>query len=191
MIKRLCLPVLLLFTLALSGCFFDQPLTSLPSKDLNTWLLGVWQTTDDKGVVHQATLQPLTGSRYAVRYEILGKTKRDTKLWLFEAWTARVGSAVYLNLKCEESAGQIPPGAYLFLHYQVVAQNTIVTRKLQLDSPQNATSYELRKELRLKLKEKTLYGPDVTVWQRTSEVYWSSDSYAPQPPQPLRYPEHR
>jgi len=187
MIKRLCLPVLLLFTLALSGCFFDQPLTTYPSKDINTWLLGVWQTTDDKGIVHQATLQPLTGSRYAVRYEILGEAPKDRKVWLFEAWTARVGSSIFLNLKCEESAGQIPPGGYLFLHYQVVAQNTVVTRALDLASPQNATSFELRKELRAKLKERTAYRPEITVWKRTSEVYWSSDSFAPQPPQPLRF----
>lgn len=188
MTKRLCLPLLLLFTLALSGCFFDQPLTDRPSKDINTWLLGVWQTQDDKGKTHQATILPLTGSRYTVRYEILGTSKKDTKQWFFEAWISRVGSATFLNLQCQESAGQVPTGANVFLHYTVVAQNTIVTRKLQLDSPQSATSMELRKEIRQKLKDKTLFPPDVQVWRRTSEVYWSSDSYSTQPPQPLRYP---
>jgi hypothetical protein len=189
MTKRLCLPVLLLFTMALSGCFFDQPLTDRPSKDLNTWLLGVWQTKDEKGKTHQATLTPLTGSRYAVRYEILGSTKKETKTWVFEGWISRVGSSVFLNLKCLDSAGQVPPDAFVFLHYQVVAQNTVVTRALQLGSAQNATSMEIRKEIRQKLKDKTLYdGSAVTVWTRISEVYWDADSFATQPLQPLRFP---
>ena len=38
------LALLLLCTL-LTGCYFEHPLTGGPSKDINSWLLGVWEGT--------------------------------------------------------------------------------------------------------------------------------------------------
>lgn len=190
MIRRLFAPVFFIFAvLFLGGCFFDKPLTDHPSKDINTWLLGVWEHRDDKDKLYRVTVTPDTGSRYAVTVKITGPSPRDAKTWRFEGWISRVGKSLFLTLKClENTNGDIPIGSYSFLHYQVADQNHVITRTLQLDSPPDASSYQLRVEVRRKLKENTLYPDTHALWNRVSEVYWSSDPFAPQPVQPLRYP---
>jgi len=187
MIKRFCTPALLLVAVLLSGCFFDHPLTG-PSKDINTWLLGVWEHTDDKGKLERVRVTPLTGSKYAVVYLLPGNNKRETKEWRFEGWISHVGDSRYLTLKCVESAGQVPVGAYVFTHYQVVNQYTVILRTLQLEAATDASSFDLRKEVRKKQKDNSLLVETGIVWTRVSEVYWNKeDPYAPQPFQPLRY----
>lgn len=180
---------LLLFTVLLAGCYFDHPLTGSPSKDLNSWLLGVWEYKDDKGKVYHVQMAPLTASRYAVTFRALGKTPRDTKLWTFEGWTSRVGNSLFLSLKCLSTSGDIPEGAYTFVHYQVIGQNEVIIRPLQLDMPPDSSSYQLRVQIRRQLKEKSLLPVQGAAWKRISEVYWQKeDEWAPQPTQPLRYP---
>lgn len=180
---------LLLFSVLLAGCYFDHPLTGWPSKDINTWLLGVWEYKDEKGKVYQAQLTPITSDRYAVSFRALGKTPRDTKLWTFEGWTSRVGNSVFLNFKCLTTAGEIPVGAYTFAHYQVIGQNEVIIRPLQLEAASDASPYHLRSQIRRQLKEKTLLPTNGTAWKRVSEIYWNrGDEWALQPVQPLRYP---
>lgn len=163
---------LLLFSLLLAGCYFDHPLTGSPSEDLNTWLLGVWETKDEKGRTVRAGVTPLTADRYTIWYRILGKRPQDTKEWRFEAWPSRVGQSTFLSLKCEKSTGDIPVDAFVFLHVQVLDQLRVITRPLQLDSAPSASSFELRKEIRAKLKDRTLLPEMGTVWKRVAEVYW-------------------
>jgi len=179
---------LLLFSVLLAGCYFDHPLTSGPSDDLNTWLLGVWESKDDKGRTIRAGVVPLAPDRYTVWYRILGKRPQDTKEWRFEAWPSRVGNSTFLSLKCEKSGGEVPVGAYVFLHYQVLDQLRLITRPLQLDSGPEATSYELRKEVRAKLKERSLLPEMGTVWMRIAEVYWRPGDEGDGSFQPTRFP---
>ncbi len=180
---------LLLISALLSGCFFEKPLTDRPSKDINTWLLGVWEHQDEKGNKFRAGVTPLTGGRYAVWFRALGKTPRDTKEWEFEAWISRVGSSVFLNFECLKSAGQVPVGSFVFAHYQVIGQNEVVIRPLQLDLPDNSTSYDLRREVRRKLKDKTLLPTMGAGWTRISQVYWNKgNEWSEQQPQPLNFP---
>src|SRR6187455_2387772 len=119
MIKRLS--ALLFLTVLLTGCFFDRPLTG-PSKDINTWLLGVWEHTDDKGQLSRVRCTPLTDSRYAIVYILPGGNKRETREWRYEGWISHVGNSRYLSLKCVETASakkgetQIPVGSYVFIH---------------------------------------------------------------------------
>ena len=58
------------------------------------------------------------------------------------------------------------------LNYQVIDQNTVIIRPLQLDSPPDTSSYELRAEVRRRLKEGSLMPEEGARWTRTSEVYW-------------------
>jgi hypothetical protein len=191
MMKRLF--ALLLLPVFLSGCFFDHPLSG-PSKDINTWLLGVWEHTDDKGQLTRIRCTPLSPARYAVVYIIPGGTKRETREWRYEAWISHVGNSRYLVLKCLETAAahkgetQIPVGSYVFIHYQVVNQFTVLLRELQLTSDPSASSFQLRKEVRQKQKDGTLLPEAGTPFTRTSEVYWNKeDPWAAQPFQSLRY----
>jgi hypothetical protein len=190
MISRSCAAALMaIICSVLTGCFYDHPLTDTPSKDINTWLLGVWEHTNDKGDLDRATVLPLTGARYTVWYESEPKSG-PKKQWRFEGWISRVGSAVFLTLRCDEGPGDIPQGSYVFLHYQLLNQNRIAIRQPQLDAAPDASSYQLRTDLRRKLKEKTLFKAEpAAIWKRVSEVYWDPNSQEPQPFQPLRFPE--
>jgi hypothetical protein len=179
---------LLLFSVLLTGCYFDHPLTSAPSDDLNTWLLGVWESKDEKGRTLRAGVMPLTADRYTIWYRILGKRPQDTKEWRFEAWPSRVGNSTFLSLKCEKSAGDIPVGAFVFVHCQVLDQLHVITRPLQLDSGPSASSFELRKEVRAKLKDRTLLPEMGTVWTRIAEVYWRPGDEGEGSFEPTRFP---
>ncbi|HEY5811642.1 MAG TPA: hypothetical protein VIT23_03195 [Terrimicrobiaceae bacterium] len=187
MIRIRALAGLLLCTL-LAGCYFENPLTAGPSKDINSWLLGVWEHKDPKGRIYRARVVPITGDRYFVSFQAPGGRKTRKKVWQFEGWISRVSYYRFLSLKCTASSGDVPEGAFVFVNYQVIDQNTVVTRGLELDSPREATSYEIRTEVRQRLKEKALMPEEGSKWKRISEVYWDPLYTEEQPPQPLRFP---
>jgi hypothetical protein len=165
---RLALPLL---ALLLSGCWFQNPLTSGGSENLNTWLLGEWRHKDKKGVITRAVVSPIASDRYRVQ------ATQGSKQYEFEAWTSRVGNSVFITLRSLRNSPNLPEGAHLFAHSQLLDQNTIRLLPLRLDSPADATSFQLRKEIRSKLKDGSLYSEgDSTDWQRIGEVYWSKDN---------------
>ena len=170
MIRIRALALLLLCTL-LAGCYFENPLTGGPSKDINSWLLGVWEHKDTKGRTYRARVVPITGDRYFVSFQVLGRRK-EKKVWEFEGWISRVSYSRFLSLKCSVSSGDVPEGAFVFVNYQVVDQNTVITRRLEIDSPPEATSQQLRAEVRQRLKEDSLMPAEGLRWKRISEVYW-------------------
>jgi hypothetical protein len=66
-------------------------------------------------------------------------------------------------------------------------QNTLRVRKIQLSSPADATSFELRKEIRARLKDGSLYAEGAeTDWKRIGEIHWSRDGQTGAF-EPLRY----
>jgi len=186
-ISRVSLALLALALITgMTGCRFDNPLSGSSSKDLNSWLLGVWEHKDDKGkVLYRSTVTPKSSGRYWVRIQKPGGG--PSKNYLFEAWISRVGRSSFLTLLSVEGPSEMPPGSHAFAHYQVLDQNNVRIRIPQLESPPEASSMQLRKEVRKRLKEESLYPDPGTNWQRVSEVYWSGDD-APQPFQPLRFP---
>ena len=175
---RLVPAVFLLLTLA--GCYFDHPLTVVASKDINTWLLGVWESTDDKGRVSQVTVTPTKADRYSVQLEVPGKMPKEIKKYEFEAWPSKVGDTLFLSLRCRTSPGDIPTGSFVFAQVQLLDQNHVRTHGLKLDAPPSASSYELRKEVRSKLKDRSLYeGIPSVAWSRVAEVTWSPNGTDP------------
>lgn len=172
---------------AFAGSAFDHPLTSIPSKDLNTWLLGVWESRDAKGKVSSVVVTPINGDHYAVKFSTAGKTRQETIRYDFEAWPSKVGDTLFLTLRCLKSPGDIPTESYVFAQVQLLDQSDIRTHGLNLDSPASASSYELRKEVRAKLKARSLYeGAPSVVWTRVAEVFW--DTKGGDPTFPLRNP---
>lgn len=175
---RLVPAVVLALTLA--GCYFDHPLTGGASKDLNTWILGGWESKDDKGNVSRVMVTPINSDHYAVLLAVPGKKPKEVKKYEFEAWPSRVGDTLFLTLRSLQSPGDIPTGAYVFAQVQLLDQNHVRTHGLNLDSPQEASSYELRKEIRSKLKAGSLYqGTQSVAWSRVAEVFWSTDGRDP------------
>ncbi len=174
--------------LSLGGCYFDHPLTGGPSKDINTWLLGVWESKDDKGRISRVMVTPMKADRYAVQLAVPGKSPREIKRYEFEAWPSRVGDTLFLTLRAMESPGDVPTGAHVFAQIQLLDQIHVRTRGLSLDSAPSASSFELRKEIRAKLKDRSLYeGAQSVIWTRVEEVFWSRDGSDPAF-KPLRNP---
>ena len=166
--------------LALAGCYFDHPLTDRPSKDINTWLLGVWESKDDKGRVSRVMVTPDNADHYAVQLAVPGKKPGEIKRYEFQAWPSKVGGTLFLSMRCLASPGDIPAGSYVFSQVQLLDQNDVRIHGLKLDSPPSASSYELRKEVRSKLKERSLYeGAPSVVWTRVEEVFWSKNGGDP------------
>jgi len=175
----------LILPLLLSGCWFQNPLTPKGSENLNTWLLGEWQHKDKKGAVSRALVTPISGDLYRVQVSTVTKGgRRDYEL---EAWTSRVGNSVFVTFLNTKNAPNLPAGVHAFAHTQMLDQNTLRVRKIQLDSPADATSFELRKEIRTRLKDGSLYAEGAeTDWKRIGEVYWSRDGQTGAF-EPLRY----
>ena len=168
------------FALALAGCYFDHPLTDRPSKDINTWLLGVWESKDDKGRVSRVMVTPDNADHYSVQLAISGKKPEEIKKYEFQAWPSKVGGTLFLSMRCLKSPGDIPAGSYVFLQIQLLDQNDARTHGLKLDSPPSASSYELRKEVRSKIKDRSIYeGAPSVVWTRVEEVFWSTNGADP------------
>jgi len=168
--------LMLAISVCLSGCYFDQPLTKTPSKNLNSWLLGVWEHKDERGRISRAMISPLDISRYTIQLTMPGKKPRQVLRYEFEAWPSRVGDSLFLTMLCTRSDGDVPVGAYVFAHPQLLNQNKLRIRILQLDVDPAETSYHLRQAVRQKLKDGTLYEPKLfTDWTRVEEVTWGAD----------------
>lgn len=177
--------------LVLSGCFFDHPLTGGPTESVNTWLLGVWETTNDKGETARVKVAPTASDRYSVELSAPSKKPGKGARYRFDMWPSQVGGTLFLTLACIESSGKIPLGSHVFVQAQLLDQNSVRARVLKLDGTPSATSYELRKEIRRKLKDLSLYeGAESAVWSRVEEVVWSKDGADPTF-QPIRNPQIR
>ena len=166
--------VLVLAPFFLGGCFFDKPLTSGPSESVNTWFLGEWKHTDKTGATSRALVTPADHDLY--RVQITHLEKGASTEYDFEAWASKVGDSTFFTLRSLRATAKVPLGAFVFLHPQMLKQNEIRLRPLHLASPSNATSMELRAEIRARLKDGTLYGEaESSDWQRTAEVYLQKD----------------
>jgi len=158
------------------GCYFENPLTERPSKDINTWLLGVWEHKEADKQVSSVRVTPLTGDRFSVQASIAGTSPKAAKKYKFEGWISHVEDTSFLTLRCQQSPGDIPAGACIFVHTQLLDQNNVRVRWLQLDLPASASGFALRKEVRLRLKARSLYDAEKSSdWKRVEEVIWSKD----------------
>ena len=166
--------VLAILPLLLAGCFFENPLTSKPSENLNTWLLGEWEHRDKNGAVSRAVVTPLSGDSYNVQVSIAKRGLRRS--YHFKSWGSRIEGFTFHTLQNLELGPDLPQGAFIFLHVQLVDQNTIIVRKPTLASAQHTASKLLRDEIRARLKENSLYvGGEEQSWKRTSEAFWERD----------------
>ena len=162
---------LILLPLLLVGCHFENPLTTTPSEDLNTWLLGEWELKE-KGGTSTAVVAPMSADRYSVHVSLAPKGGNGKREYDFEAWSSRVGNSVFFTLRSLKNSANLPENAHVFLHAQMIDQVTVRLRPLQLDSAENASGRELRKEVRSRLKNGTLYAEgSAKDWKRVAEIY--------------------
>lgn len=166
---------LIAMPLLLAGCRFENPLTPAPSETLNTWLLGEWEI-EEKGGKTTAVVSPLADDRYAIHVSLAPTGGKGRREYDFEGWASRVGELTFFTLRNLKNGTDMPEGTHVFLHAQMIDQITMRLRPLQLDSPENTSSFELRKEIRARIKEGTLYpDTDAKDWKRVAEIYWTRD----------------
>jgi hypothetical protein len=185
---------LVLMALCFFGCRFENPLTPSPSEDVNTWLLGEWEL-EEKGGKSTAVVAPLSGDRYSIHVSLAPKGGNARREYDFEAWASRVGNSTFYSLRSLTNSGNLPEGAYVFLHAQMIDQVTVRLRPLQLSSSQEATAKELRKEVRSRLNDGTLYEEgSAKNWKRVDEIYSTKEGetglfkplrYVPAPAVPM------
>lgn len=162
-----------LLPLLLTACW-ENPLTGHPSESLNTWLLGQWEHREKNGTTSRAVVVPAASDRYQIRLSWSAKGPR--REYSFEAWPSRVGESLFLTLRSLEDSPNLPAGSHIFLHAQMVDQNTVRLRELQLGSSPDASSMELRREIRARLKDGSLYNENAAQdWKRSAQAFWGRD----------------
>ncbi|MEI6081392.1 MAG: hypothetical protein WCR44_03050 [Verrucomicrobiota bacterium] len=164
---------LLAILLLLGGCLYDNP-PSTPSRSIDTWLVGQWQTKGKAGHSYSAVVSPTTASdHYRVTFSRPGSSTQE-----FDGWISRVDGFSILVLKSLDGIGA---GKYLLCHYELLAPGTpppggigaerIRLSELQLDeSTRSLDSFRLRAAIRSALKEGTLLAPFDTVAERKGKL---------------------
>ena len=172
--KRILRPLpLLAILLLLGGCLYDNP-PSTPSRSIDTWLVGQWQTKGKAGHSYSAVVSPTTASDHCrVTFSRPGSSTQE-----FDGWISRVDGFSILVLKSLDGIGA---GKYLHCHYELLAPGTpppggigaerIRLSELQLDeSTRSLDSFRLRAAIRSALKEGTLLAPFDTVAERKGKL---------------------
>lgn len=164
---------LILLPLILTGCFFEKPLTATPSEAINTWFLGEWEHKEKDGGVSTAVVTPAGHDLYRIQVKSVGK---GGGVYDFQAWASRVGNSTFITLQSLQQNSKLPDKSFVFIHPQMMDQNRIRIRGLELASAQNAESIDLRKEVRTRLADGTLYSEEkMQDWIRVAEVYCDRD----------------
>ena len=187
--------LLLSSVLALSGCIFDYA-PSGPVKDIDTWLLGQWATSDKEGHQFTAVVTRASVDHYQVEFQPKGQSPQQ-----FDAWISRVDSFSILVLR---SLNEGPTfGKFAIYHYELMGPDVappggIGARRIRLsdlqldDSTHTMDSYHLRAAIRTALKNGTLLVPHnvvadlkahkkdipgTIIWTRTGSVTFNGETF--------------
>ena len=101
---------------AFEGCLLEHA-PSGPSRNINTWLLGIWVHEDADGSSRKVWMMPVSSDRYALyfqEYNSEGKVKETKR---YEAWISRIGQASLLTIVIYEGGVK----RYLALGYQLLS----------------------------------------------------------------------
>lgn len=185
---------LLVISLILSGCLYDNP-PSGPSQSIDTWLVGQWEASDKAGHTYRAIIAPATSSHYRITASGQGKAPVE-----FDAWISKVDGFSILVLKSLDGSSA---GKYALFRHELLSPGTpppggigatrIRLTELQLDpSAASLDSYHLRRDIRDALKAGTLLPPyDVVadrklgggsipgsvIWTRTGGVTLQGETF--------------
>lgn len=162
----LLFPLVGIFVL-LTGCLYNNP-PSGPSKSIDAWLIGQWETKDKAGHQYHAVVTRAASDHY--HFSLQGKSGAPLE---FDGWLSRVDNFSILVVKSLNH--DATSGKYALYHYELLAPGTpppggvgatrIRLSELQLDeSARTLDSFQLRAAIRSALKNGTLLPPyDVVV----------------------------
>ncbi len=159
--------------MALSGCLYDYA-PSGPSRGIDTWLLGQWQTQDKAGHQFTAIVTRASSDHYKVEFQGHGVQPLE-----FGGWISRVDGFSMLVLR---SLNQGPTFGKVALYHDEllspekappggIGATRIRLSELQLDeSTRSLDSIKLRAAIRSALKKGTLLVPHDVVADMKAEI---------------------
>lgn len=164
----------LAIALMLTGCLYDNA-PSGPSRSIDTWLVGQWQTKDKSGHSYSSVVSPTKASDH---YQITF-SKPNSGAQQFDGWITRVDDFKILVVKSLNEGPSF--GKYALYHYELLAPapappgglgaERIRLSELQLDdSARSLDPFNLRKAIREALKAGTLLAPFDTVAERKGKL---------------------
>ena len=154
--------------LLLSGCLYDNP-PSGPLRNIDTWLIGQWETKDKADNPCKAVVAPYSSSHYRITL-----TGGRGGVQEFDAWISRVDGFSILVVKSLNGAAS---GKYALYHHELlspgkpepgdIGATRIRLSELQLDdSCRSLDPFKLRATIRQGLNAGTLLAPYDVVAER-------------------------
>ncbi len=199
--RRLIAVAMLVTTLLpLGGCLYDAPLTGQASTNLDTRLLGVFEyrqrpvaledaDPDDepKLIIHRAALIPRTEDTYWIFYRNFSET--PAKTLRFIGWISRVDQEYYLSVQ-DDTVGSKSFGKFAFVKFDwnFPGNFTISSPNMQ-DLENVATPFEMRKGVRARLAEGTLFPYEATPWDKIARIHWDRKAENPEATLPKEFLE--
>jgi len=188
----LALILLALLPLGLGGCLFDHPLTGFSSTNIDTRLLGVFEYKEappsdpkkptptptpspdavDHSIIHRLAVLPLGANRYQIYYRDF--SKKPAQVDKFVGWISRVDSQYYVTFQ-DQTEGSPTFGKYGFFRFQwqFPGDFTLYAPDLK-DLAATTSSFQLRQEVRKRLKAGTLFPYTATFWKKIARVWWDT-----------------
>jgi hypothetical protein len=187
------LPALLAaLTIAMSqsGCLYDSPLTSAPSTNIDTRLLGVFEfdenyderssrkrgeeageeeAREEKRKVMRVAILPLDEDHYRILYRDL--SKKPLRTLEFRGWISRVDEDYYLTLE-DTTEGSPTFGKYAWVKFGWRWPGDFYVSTPDIAGFENVTPYEMRKAVRLKRNGGTLFPFASTYWRKLDRIWW-------------------
>lgn len=187
--------VLLVAVLGLSGCLYEKPLSSTPSTNIDTRLLGVFEFSEkvrkrdaadedasgedaeEKENVQRVAILPHGESRYIIYYRDYSKSPVQTLTFI--GWITRVDNDYYLSYR-DDTPGSETFGRYGFLKFEWKWPGSFMVYMPDSDAFAGVpTSYAMRQMLRTKRKDGTLFPYQGTFWERIARVWWDQGNPDP------------
>ncbi len=189
--------------LLLTGCLFDTPITSNASTNIDTRLLGVFeykqlvdrdatetvevieivdgeeviQVVEPPMIIHRVAILPRDEDTYWIYYRNFGQT--PAKVLRFIGWISRVDGDYYLSFQ-DDTAGSQAFGKFAFAKAEWIYPGNFAVSSPNMQGMENAaTPYEMRRALRARLKEDTLFPYEPTPWNKIARVYWDRKAENP------------
>ncbi len=144
----------LLLLICVSGCNYTSPITDSGTA-IDTRLLGSWTGRDPNGSNPRLRFRKLNETEYLIEY-FEGKKAKDYG----KGFLSVIQDVRFINY---QDAGN---SKFMFAAYAFDAKGRLVLRFPDLKSPDTASSFEIRQEIRRRLTEGSLFKQEATIWQK-------------------------
>jgi hypothetical protein len=174
--------------LGLGGCLTDSPLTSSASTNIDTRLLGVFEydsgggrkkdggdEASEKEILRVAVL-PRSEDEYLIYYR--DESKKPVETLEFIGWISRVDENYYLAIK-DVTGGSSTFGKFSFMKFTWRWPGNIILHAPDQAGLEHASSFQLRKAVRQKLRDDTLFPYEGTYWNKIARVWWDPKAENP------------